>query len=225
MDASWIARELAIPKGTIQGWLRRGRQGRRPEPPRPLPEKPYAYLLGLYLGDGHIARGGHGQHVLSIACDNSYPGIIDAAATAIQAVRVGASVLRHARPHHGCTHVICVSRSWPVLFPQHGPGRKHTRPIVLTAWQRRIAAAEPEALVRGLIHSDGSRFIAAQRVGGKTYRYSRYAFSNRSEDIKAIFCAHLDLLGIGWTRPNEVSIAIDRRAEVAKLDAFVGPKR
>ena len=78
---------------------------------------------------------------------------------------------------------------------------------------------------RGLIHSDGCRFIAAQRVGGKTYRYSRYSFSNKSGDIRAIFCAQLNQLGIGWTRPNASQIAIDRRAEVAKLDAFVGPKR
>jgi hypothetical protein len=69
------------------------------------------------------------------------------------------------------------------------------------------------------------RFVATQRIGGKAYRYSRYSFSNRSDDIRAIFCDHLDLLGIGWTRPNAFQIAIDRRAEVAKLDAFVGPKR
>ena len=112
-----------------------------------------------------------------------------------------------------------------MLFPQHGPGRKHTRPIVFTPWQRAVTAAEPEALVRGLIHSDGCRFIAAQRVGRKTYRYSRYSFSSRSDDIRAIFCEHLELLGIGWTRPNACQIAIDRRAEVAKLDGFVGPKR
>jgi hypothetical protein len=45
----------------------------------------------------------------------------------------------------------------------------------------------------------------------------------RCEDIKRIFCDHLDLLGIGWTRPNAVSIAVARRADVAALDRFVGP--
>jgi hypothetical protein len=74
------------------------------------------------------------------------------------------------------------------------------------------------------MHSDGSRFIARQRVGAKVYAYVRYAFANRSEDIKAIMCDHLDLLGICWTRPNETLIAVDRRIEVAKLDAFIGPK-
>src|SRR3954462_2874770 len=77
---------------------------------------------------------------------------------------------------------------------------------------------------RGLIESDGSRYVANQRVGGKIYNCVRYAFANRSEDIKRIFCDHLDLLGIGWTRPNAKLIAIDRRPEVAKLDSFIGPK-
>ena len=225
MDASWIAEELGVPRGTIAGWLRRGRCGRRPDPPRPLPDGPYAYLLGLYLGDGHIARGGHGQHVLSIACDAAYPGIIETASAAITAVIPGASVFRRLHPQSRCIRVVCVSRWWPVLLPQHGDGRKHLRPIVLASWQRAITAVYARDLVRGLVHSDGCRFVAAQRVGRRTYRYSRYSFSNRSDDIRALFCEHLDLLGIGWTQPNAFQIAVDRRAEVAKLDEFVGPKR
>jgi hypothetical protein len=67
--------------------------------------------------------------------------------------------------------------------------------------------------------------FANQRVGGKVYSYARYEFGNRSEDIKRIFCEHLDLLGVGWTRPNAMSIAIARRADVAALDRFLGPKR
>jgi hypothetical protein len=55
--------------------------------------------------------------------------------------------------------------------------------------------------------------------------YPRYYFSNVSEDIKAIFCEHLDLLGIEWKRNGPMSISIARRAAVAKLDEFVGPKR
>jgi hypothetical protein len=225
MDASWIARELDVPKGTIVHWLRRGRHGRQLQPPRPLPEAPYAYLLDLYLGDGHIARGGHGQHVLTIACDRAYPGIIEAARAALRGVVPACSVLLREHPQANCTRVVAVSRWWPVLFPQHGPGRKHERPIALAGWQRDIAAGWARDLVRGLIHSDGCRYIARQRVGGKTYEYVRYCFSNRSGDLLAIFSDHLDLLGIGWTRPNDHTVAVDRRAEVAKLDTFVGPKR
>jgi hypothetical protein len=188
-----------------------------------VPPSQYAYLLGLYLGDGWVVAMARGSFALRISLDQHYPGIIASARDAVSAVNP-TSVVR-AWPRIGCFVVASYWKHWPAVFPQHGAGPKHARPIVLTDWQRVITAAEPEALVRGLIHSDGCRFIAAQRVGGKTYRYSRYSFLNRSDDIRAIFCEHLDLLGIGWTRPNAHQIAIDRRAEVAKLDAFVGPKR
>ena len=188
-----------------------------------LPWRHYAYLLGLYLGDGWLATMARGSFCLRISLDRRYPEIIAAAMDAVSAVNPR-SVVR-AWPRTGCFVVSSYWKHWPAALPQHGAGPKHARPIVLTGWQREITRAEPRALVRGLIHSDGCRFVAAQRVGRKTYRYSRYSFSNKSDDIRAIFCAHLDLLGIGWTRPNAFQIAIDRRAEVAKLDAFVGPKR
>src|SRR3546814_15577428 len=38
-------------------------------------------------------------------------------------------------------------------FPQHGPGRKHERPIVLEPWQVGIVEAHPAAFLRGLFHS------------------------------------------------------------------------
>ena len=112
-----------------------------------------------------------------------------------------------------------------VLFPQHGPGRKHDRPIVLRHRQVEITSREPKAFIRGLIHSDGCRIVAAQRVGSRVYRCPRYFFSNRSDDIKRICCEHLDLLGVEWNCPDDMDIQISRRASVAKLDEFVGPKQ
>src|ERR1044071_9643492 len=53
-----------------------------------------------------------------------------------------------------------------------------------------ITGMHPRELLRGLI--------------------ARRTFSGSSE--------HLDLIGVGWTRPNPCQIAIDRRSEVAKLD-------
>ena len=35
---------------------------------RPMDESSYAYLLGLYLGDGHIVHGPRDVYVLAIAC-------------------------------------------------------------------------------------------------------------------------------------------------------------
>jgi hypothetical protein len=54
---------------------------------------------------------------------------------------------------------------------------------------------------------------------------SRYEFSNRSEDIKRIFCGACDALGVEWRVMNRDAISVARRASVAKLDAFIGPKR
>jgi hypothetical protein len=53
----------------------------------------------------------------------------------------------------------------------------------------------------------------------------RYHFSNRSEDIKQLFCESLDAIDIHWTRPCGRQIAVYRKACTAALDQFVGPKR
>jgi hypothetical protein len=131
----------------------------------------------------------------------------------------------HRRRPHNVVHVSCYSQRWPSLLPQHGPGLKHTRSIVLAHWQREITHAFPEMLIRGLIHSDGCRFINRIRHGEKVYAYPRYMFSNRSLQIHGIFAEHLDLLGIEWRWSNAHTISVARRASVAKLDRFVGPKR
>ena len=59
--AAAIARRLGIPRATVRGWL--NPTPRTPRPPRiadlsALPPAAYAYLLGLYLGDGHVVVDG-----------------------------------------------------------------------------------------------------------------------------------------------------------------------
>jgi hypothetical protein len=223
-----IGRRLGVPDRTVRMW-RAGsvpKQPWRSEPPafEALPHEEYAYLFGLYLGDGWIAAIGGRSYSLRISLDQGYPGIIAAAARAMGAMNAGnrIRIWRRAR-----SDAIVASHwvHWPTVFPQHGPGPKHTRPILMHDWQQRITMRHPEAFLRGLIHSDGCRHRAVVRSRGREYVYARYSFSNRSEDIKALFCAHLDRLGIHWTRPNDQQIAVATRAGVAALDTFVGPKR
>ncbi len=116
-------------------------------------------------------------------------------------------------------------KHWFCLLPQHGPGRKHTRPIVLTDWQRRIVNHHVEPFLRGLIHSDGTRIIATERKGNYVRRAPRYAFSNRSEDILGLFRAACEIAGVHCTRASKKQIAVYSKASVARLDEFVGPKR
>lgn len=160
---------------------------------------------------------------LRIFLDDAYPGIIESAREAMLAVRPANRVglVRC----EGCTAVSSYSNHWPCLFPQHGPGPKHERPIALAGWQRDLVAAHPDELVRGLIHSDGCRTINRVHAGGREYGYPRYLFTNLSEDIKRIFCDACDSLGVEWRRMNAKTVSVARRDSVAKLDAFVGPKR
>jgi len=111
---------------------------------------------------------------------------------------------------------------WPCVFPQHGPNLKHLRTIELAPWQVPIVGAYPRQLLRGLIHSDGCRVM--NRVWGGRYEYPRYFFTNNSRDILQIFRDACDQIGVRHrnSKPNTISIA--RRADVAALDAFIGPK-
>jgi hypothetical protein len=123
------------------------------------------------------------------------------------------------RPNN-CTKVSLYSKHWPCLLSQHGPGRKHLRSIRLTPWQEVLVKEATEEFIRGLIDSDGRRVVANDR-GVKSVRYH---FSNRSDDIRELFCAALDELGIPWTRPRWFEVAVYRKAAAARLDEFVGAK-
>ncbi|MEZ0367071.1 hypothetical protein ACAG26_25675 [Mycobacterium sp. pUA109] len=94
------------------------------------------------------------------------------------------------------------------------------RPIRLEPWQEALVSQATEEFVRGLIHSDGCRTVANDRG----VRSVRYHFSNRSDDIRDLFCAALDALGIPWTRNSRYEVAVYRKAATARLDEFIGPK-
>jgi hypothetical protein len=193
---------------------------------RSLDEAAYAYLLGLYLGDGHITRGRRDVFVLSLFCSDDWPGLLAAARGTMSAVMPMSGVFCVHRP--GCTQVKSTSKHWPCLFPQHGPGRKHTREIALEQWQSAIVAKYPGEFARGLFHSDGWRGVNRVRRkaadGDRWHEYPRYLFDNQSTDILRLCGDALNRLGVAWrfSRPKTISVA--RREAVARLDEFVGPK-
>jgi hypothetical protein len=227
LNASEVARLTGIPRSTIRHWISERRRASPERTPHDLAarnRRAYAYLLGIYLGDGWIQSFPR-TYRLNVFLDARYPRIVGEVKEAMRAMLHGQVVDVRRRTPTNCMVVRAYSRHWPALFPQHGPGMKHTREIELIEWQRGITHAHLDAFIRGLIHSDGCRIVANQRAGGRIYRYERYLFSNRSEDIKRIFCEHLGLLGVEWNRPNDMTIQISRRRSVAALDRFIGPKR
>ncbi|MFD4743230.1 helix-turn-helix domain-containing protein [Streptomyces virginiae] len=230
-----VAEHLGVPRGTVGWWRHQDRKSRGEtyEPPTDCPrctghdvDRPaYAYLLGLYLGDGHIISK-YKQHHLSIFCDATWVGLIDAAEEAMHLVMRIPRVSR--RQRQGCVEVQSHSTHWTCLFPQHGPGKKHERRIVLEDWQQEIVDAHPWAFLRGLIHSDGCRVTNWTVRNGKRYEYPRYFFTNKSDDIRKLCTDTLTKVGVRWTvlargsDPFNVSVA--RKACVALMDAHIGPK-
>ena len=189
-------------------------------------EYSYSHLLGLYLGDGCIDRR---TWRLVFHFDSRYPTIIDTAEESMQIVALPTQV--HRRSRTGSNVVILESGwvRWPEYFPQAGPGRKHDRPIVLEPWQQAIVDREPHAFLRGLVESDGCRTVNRFKTklpSGRVaeYAYPRYFFSNMSADIRGLFCASCERIGVRWTQSNHRNISVAHRASVALLDEFIGPK-
>jgi len=224
-----ISRALGVSRASIREWLQdpaRARRATEDERCFRCSERKcahpttYAYLLGQYLGDGHLVTSARVPR-LRIACADAYPGIaaeVDTALVLISSNLVGTV------QGIGCSEHYSYWMHWPCLFPQHGPGLKHTRPIVLASWQRELVLEHPWSLIRGLIHSDGCRAMNRVTVRGKQYAYPRYFFSNESRDILHIMGDALDRVGVAWrfNRPNSISIA--KRDAVALMDVHIGPK-
>jgi len=237
LNPSEIARRTGIPRGTVRDWLA-GRLPRRESrvaangnpgdgcarcgswhDRKALPPE-YLYLLGVYLGDGCISAHPRGVFRLRVVLDVRYPRIIAEVAAAMKAVMPDNAVGTRVCPKN-CVEVSSYSKSWPCLFPQHGPGKKRHRPIFLADWQHELAAKYPELLLRGLIHSDGCRFI---NTGSGGWRQPRYTFCNLSPGIRTIFCEACDMLGLRWTFAKPKTLYVSRKADVARMDDFIGPK-
>jgi hypothetical protein len=201
-----IARQLGVPRPTVQDWRRRPQIRPRLASGSgcgvihdysALPAAPYCYVLGLYLGDGCVSRNRRVWR-LRITLDTEYPDIIDRCGAAIDTLMSGQRASIEPQPK-GCVVASLYSKHWPCVLP-----KKHLRPIRLEPWQELLVKQATEEFIRGLIDRDGCRVVANDRG----VRSIRYHFSNRSDDIR---------------KPSKYFIAVYRKAAVARLDEFVGP--
>lgn len=228
-----VASETGVPIATVSRWSRGESRAFGPAPPippwRPPDDWSYAYLLGMYLGDGTVSVTRAGKGFLRISLDGIYPDIVDECRLAIELTTLGGRTQIVRPPGSRGVVVQSAWKRWPEALPQHGPGPKHLRPIVLEDWQREIVEKHRGQFVRGLIHSDGCRTInrfRTQLPSGRVaeYAYPRYFFSNLSADIRALFCEACEALGVRWTMSNPRNVSISHRRSVATLDRIVGPK-
>lgn len=227
-----ISRRTGARRSSVQRWRVHGAprtaRAQCPRDWRPPDPTSYSYLLGIYLGDGYVSKASESP-VLEISLDTRYPGIAEECTAAIWDVaQIIARTHLRATAHGDSIRVTAGIRVWPLAFPQHGPGRKNTRPITLAKWQQAIVDKFPQQFLRGLIHSDGSRttnrFSVALASGPREYAYPRYFFTNLSADIRGLFCAACERIGVRWTQSSFKNISVADRRSVELLDSFVGPK-
>ena len=93
------SRALGLPRETVRDWRRtQSPSGYDDSCPicgtEPVDERTYAYLLGLYLGDGCLSEHRRGVYRLRISLDARHPSIIDECARAVAAVARGRRVNR-----------------------------------------------------------------------------------------------------------------------------------
>jgi hypothetical protein len=227
-----IAARTGVNRSTVQRWRHRelpplARLVARWDVPDPVA---YSYLLGCYLGDGHVTHKPPASWTLRVFCDRQYPAVIAEIHAAMATTFAGRQPTHFPRSVCASDVVAICHPAVGRAFPQHGPGRKHRRRIVLADWQLKITRTQPAALIRGLIHSDGCRAVNRFRTklpSGRVadYSYVRYFFSNLSADIRAIFADHCELLGIRVTQSNHRNLSISHRTSVALMERIVGPKR
>jgi hypothetical protein len=230
-----IAGLTGIPRATVQRWRQRALPpgaGREPagDDWRIIDERAYCYLLGMYLGDGHVTHRPPNIWRLHVAADQRYPGISNEVIRSMVATFPGGRPTQ--RPAYGSASDV-LSLSHPAIgraFPQHGPGTKHQRRIELADWQRELTSTHSAPFIRGLIHSDGCRTVnrvRTRRADGRLveYAYVRYFFSNQSADIRQLFSEHCGLLGVRVTQSNPRNLSVSHRDSVEILETVAGPKR
>ena len=97
-SATEVARLIAVPRATVRDWTvgklpRRNRLGVVPgcdrcgdvhDVARHAPD--YAYLLGMYLGDGCLSPHPRGVFKLRVSLDARYPGIVEECEDAVRAL-------------------------------------------------------------------------------------------------------------------------------------------
>lgn len=224
-----VARQLGVPRSTVRYWL--GRFAGVAQSAEAIGLKPvqcgfeslhqhhpaYAYLLGMYLGDGYVCWRGR-TYVLRVFLNRKQVDVVQRVSQALEELLPDHRVGRVHRRDSEVVEITSHFLGWPELLPQHGPGRKHRRPIVLQPWQDDILRSHPGEFLRGCIESDGCRH--RRIVNGRNY--PAYSFSNRSEDILRLFASACELLGLRYRRANRVTISIARRPDVARLDALMG---
>lgn len=188
----------------------------------------YAYILGIYLGDGCITLQDEKKKIyrLRITCDAKYPNIINQISDSLKLImpanKIG-FIKRYYQGHLSCIDISCYSKLWSDIFSFYRVGRKHTYSIELENWHKEVIKSCTKDFWIGLYQSDGSRFY------NKQSKQIEYNFTQKSTDITNLFCWACDILNIGYGAywcPSRAAytVSIVKSMDVANIEKFAKPK-
>jgi len=175
--------------------------------------KSYYYLLGQYLGDGCITEMKNKRtYRLRIACADKYPKIIEELKYCLNVIFPYNKIQEVQSV--GCKMVGIYNTNLPLIFPQHGTGKKHNRNIKLIDWQEKYL--QHNELAKGLFHSDGCYFVNKIK-NKKTLKYREYPtywFTNCSEDLHNIFQTCLISMNVNFRFEEQRRVNIQLKSKI-----------
>lgn len=223
-NKSQLSREYNIPRPTLRYWIKKDTNGesmtqRKSDIPiEYIIEKikknkeMYNYILGIYLGDGHISPNKN-SYKLRIVMDSKYPNLVHETRICLRNF-FESPVSVNSR--EGCKVISVFDKNLPKYFPQHGFGKKHDRKIILSDFQ--IENISYSDLLKGLWLTDGSYYL-------RKNKYEAYNFTNKSIDIVSIFEKCLNSLSISYRKRVKNDgiwvIEVAKKSEVNKMKSIV----
>lgn len=221
MKISEIAKVTGINRSSISNWKQRqGRVGRKEPTISICDNRIYSFLLGMYLGDGHIFQLERTQR-FTITNDKKYETLNNLIIECGKILFESNPYVfdRESRNRGKSLDIIFHKTTMSLFFPQHGRGKKHSRDIKLEQWQLDII--DHVQLLKGLMFSDGSSYVDNQS------NILKYNFSNKSDDIHSICRRCLDILNIEYhiqIKKNANYTMIHKKSESDKLFELIGTK-
>lgn len=190
-------------------------------------KRSYSYIMGFFLGDGHMYRHKKNSFCFCLTNQASYINMNNRLIENLKILFPTKNIRIYKKKGSDCNDILFQATCMDELFP-HGSDAKHTRKIELKEWQREICInSYPKEFIKGLIESDGSRYAA----DGKNQIV--YQFNNCSTDIHSLLHEACKIEQLYFTqsknprKPPQVTKYITSfysRPSVEKLDSFIGPK-
>ncbi len=247
---AWVrdgfARQLGLPRPTVRDW----HAGKLPRHSCARatahgsgdhwPARPAGAAALRNTGSGALNRlrlstrpvSGRRQHLdhpqrrlrLRVSLDKKYPRIIEECAAAMQAVVAWSKVHRLPTPTNSL--IVCLLQVLALPVSPAWPGSKHARKSRLRLAAGAGSRSRPRPSASQALSSLTAAVSSTPEAVGGARRTTRSQSLHRHQAhlLRSLRLAWAPLDG-AFRHPSAKSVYVSRKADVARLDEFVGPKR